>query len=217
MRPKGRRPPVSKPGKECAAWSHLPLDEHHLDLGDGLGGVEALRAGLGAIHDGVAAVEPERVLKIVEPLAGCLVAAVHDPAVRLQQHGRPEEALAGPPIAGTAGAAAGAENAFVQSVDLGAVRGRLLPFLFRRRRNGLEPRLDRGVLGVEVAEIRNEILDYRQVWQRIDPNHAVDIVRRHGAGERVGPVDVHGAGAADSLAAGTAEGERRIDDVLDPD
>ena len=49
------------------------------------------------------------------------------------------------------GAAAGAENAFVKSVDLGAVRRRLLPFLFRRRRDGLKPRLDRGVLGVEVA------------------------------------------------------------------
>ena len=63
--------------------SHLPLDEHLLDLGDGLGRVEALRAGLGAIHDRVAAVEPERVLKIVEPLAACLVAAVYDPALRL--------------------------------------------------------------------------------------------------------------------------------------
>ena len=114
----------------------------------------------------MAAVEPERVLKVVEPLAACLVAAVHDPAVRLQQDGRPEEALASPPIAGTAGAAAGAENAFVEAVDLGAVRGRLLPFLFRCRCDGLEPRLDRGVLGVEVAEIGNEILDYRQVWQR---------------------------------------------------
>src|ERR1700738_3129601 len=128
MRPqelKGRRPPASKSRKECAARSHLPLNEHLLDLGDGLGGVEALRAGLGAIQDGVAAVEPERVLQNVEPLAACLVAAVHDPAVRLQQDGRPEEALAGPPIAGTGGAAAGAENAVVEAVELGAVLGRL--------------------------------------------------------------------------------------------
>src|SRR6478672_1138289 len=197
--------------------SHLPLDELLLGLGDGLGGVEALRAGVGAIQDGVAAVEPERVLKVVEPLAACLVAAVYDPALRLQQDSRPEEALAGPPITGTAGAAAGAENAFVESVDLGAVRRRLLPFLFRRRRDGLKPRLDRGVLGVEVAEIGNEILDYRQVWQGIDPDHAHDLVRRHGARERVGAVDVHGARAADALTAGAPEGERRIDDVLDPD
>ena len=48
-----------------------------------LGERQALRAGLGAIHDRVAAVEPERVLKIVEPLAACLVAAVYDPALRL--------------------------------------------------------------------------------------------------------------------------------------
>src|SRR6266403_1228133 len=101
---------ASKPRKEFAARSHLPLDQHLLDLGDGLGGVEALRAGWGAIQDGVAAVEPERVFEIVEPLAGCLVAAVHDPTVRLQQDGRPEEALAVPPIAGTAGCAAEAEE-----------------------------------------------------------------------------------------------------------
>src|SRR5215831_19900970 len=99
----------------CAARSHLPLDQHLLDLGDGLGGVEALRAGRGAIQDGVAAVEPERVFEIVEPLAGCLVAAVHDPTVRLQQDGRPEEALAVPPIAGTAGRAAEAEDAVLQA------------------------------------------------------------------------------------------------------
>ncbi len=126
MRPQvaqGRLPAASKLDKECAARSHLPFDEHLPDLGDGLGGVEALPAGLGAIHDGVAAVEPERVLKIVEPFAACLVAAVHDPALRLQQDGRPEEALAGPPIAGTAGAAAGAENAFVESVDLARSAG----------------------------------------------------------------------------------------------
>jgi hypothetical protein len=92
-----------------AVWSHLSLDEHLFDLRDGLGRVEVLRADLGAIQDGVAEVEPERVLKIIEPLAARFVAAVHDPAVRLQQDGRPEEAFAGPPIAGTPGAAAGAE------------------------------------------------------------------------------------------------------------
>jgi hypothetical protein len=52
----------------------LPFNHHLLDFGDGLGGVEILRAGLGAIHDGVAAVQPERVFEIVEPLARGLVA-----------------------------------------------------------------------------------------------------------------------------------------------
>ena len=72
---------------------HLPLDHHPLDLGDGLGGVEALRAGLGAVHDGATAIEPERILELVEPRAGRLVAAVHDPAVCLEQDRGAEEAV----------------------------------------------------------------------------------------------------------------------------
>src|ERR1700738_161772 len=56
--------------------SNLPLDHRALDRRDGLGGIEVLGAGVGAIHDGVAAVEPERVLEIVAPLARALVAAV---------------------------------------------------------------------------------------------------------------------------------------------
>src|SRR5450756_743752 len=47
---------------------HLPLDHHRLDLGDGFRRIETLWAGLGAVHDRVAAIEPERVLEIVEPL-----------------------------------------------------------------------------------------------------------------------------------------------------
>src|SRR3954466_5846946 len=78
---------------------HLPLDHHALDLGDGLGGIEALGAGLGAIHDGMAAVEPERILEIVEAMPGRLVAAVLQPAVGLKQRSRTEETLAVPPIA----------------------------------------------------------------------------------------------------------------------
>ena len=63
---------------------HLPLDQRALDLGNGLGRVEVLRAGLGAVHDGVAAVEAERVFEIVEPLAGRLVARIDEPALRLK-------------------------------------------------------------------------------------------------------------------------------------
>src|SRR3954469_15300148 len=121
---------------------HLPLDHHALDLGDGLGGVETLGAGLGAIHDGMAAVEPERVLEIVEAMPGRLIAAVLQPAVGLKQRGRTEEALAVPPIARTRSRAAGAQDALVQAVELLAVLVALLPLLLRRRRGGLQPRLD---------------------------------------------------------------------------
>src|SRR5579862_9661246 len=75
-----------------------PLHHHLLDLGDGLGRVETLGAGLGAVHDRVAAVEAERVFQRVEPVAGLLVAAVGEPAIGLQEDRRPEIALAVPPI-----------------------------------------------------------------------------------------------------------------------
>src|ERR1700722_19217096 len=74
-----------------AAMSH-----HLLDLADGLGGIEILRAGLGAIHDGMAAVQPEWILELVETSAGSLVAAVDDPAVSRQQRRRPQVAVAVP-------------------------------------------------------------------------------------------------------------------------
>ena len=77
----------------CAARLHLPFDELQLQLGDGFRRIETLRAGLGAVHDGVAAIEPERILEIVEPFAGRLVARVGDPAVGLQQRGRSQIAL----------------------------------------------------------------------------------------------------------------------------
>src|SRR5262245_64876919 len=77
---------------------HLPLDHRLLDLGDGFRRVEVFRAGLRAVHDGVAAVEAERVLQVVEPLAGRLVARGHDPAPRLPHRGGPEIALRVPPV-----------------------------------------------------------------------------------------------------------------------
>src|ERR1700731_4598554 len=89
----------------------LPLDQLQLEFGDGLGGVEALRAGLGAVHDGVAAVKAERILEIVEALSGRLVPAVLEPAVSLKQRGGPKETLAVPPIARAGGRAARAQDA----------------------------------------------------------------------------------------------------------
>src|SRR3954471_19095968 len=99
----------------------LPLDQLQLEFGDGLRRVEAFRAGFGAIHDGVAAVEPERVFEIVEALAGRFIARILDPARGLQQRGGAEEALAVPPVARARGRAARAQNAFVEAVELFAV------------------------------------------------------------------------------------------------
>src|SRR5580700_8294853 len=107
----------------------LPPDHQLLDLGDGLGRVEALGTGLGAIHDGVAAIEPERVLEIVKALAGRLVAAVGDVAIGLQQGRGTKIAVVVPPIAWAGGRATGAQDAFVEPVKLDAVVVALPPLL----------------------------------------------------------------------------------------
>src|SRR5690606_2468542 len=126
------------------------LEDQRLDLGDGLGGVEALRAGPRAVHDRMAAVEPERILELVQAGAGVLVARVRDPAVGLQQDGGTQVALAVPPVARAGGAAAGAEDALVQAVQLLAVLRRLQPLAVRRRRAlGAQPGADGRVLGEE--------------------------------------------------------------------
>src|SRR5262245_8482841 len=113
---------------------NLPVHHLALDAGDRLRRVEPLRAGLGAVHDGVAAVEPERVLELVEALAFLLVAAVVDPAARLQERRGTEEPLGIPPVAWARGRAAGAQDALVEAVELHAVLVALLPLLLRRRR-----------------------------------------------------------------------------------
>lgn len=57
-----------------------------------------LRTSLGAVHDGVAAVDREGVTQSLEALLGVLVAGVDDPAVGLHQHGRAEVLVSVPPV-----------------------------------------------------------------------------------------------------------------------
>ncbi len=59
-------------------------DHQFLELGDGSGGIKALRTGDCAIHDGVTTIQPERILKLVESFIGGFIAAIDDPTVGLQ-------------------------------------------------------------------------------------------------------------------------------------
>ncbi len=152
----------------------------------------------------MAAIETERVLEIVETLAGRLIAAVDQPAIGLQQNGRTQITVAIPPVAGTGRGAAGAENALIKTVQLQAILMALLPFLGGCGRNRLQPGLDRAVLRVEVRQVRNKVLHDRHMRQRINLHRAVDLVHALGAGERIGAIDVHCAGTADAFAAGAA-------------
>ena len=110
LRPAGPAPPPTKPQsrrrrrrsrrKPSVAWRSGgvrsaicgrqvdAVDQHGLGLGDGLGWVSGpWGRPWGAVHDGVAAVELEGILQRVEPLALGLVAAIGEPALRLQEGG----------------------------------------------------------------------------------------------------------------------------------
>ena len=71
----------------------------------------------------MAPVQAHAVVQHLLPLSLVLVAGVGEPAVRLQQHGRAEIFFAVPPVGGAGCRAAGAEDAFVESVELFAVGG----------------------------------------------------------------------------------------------
>src|ERR1700722_20548842 len=94
-----------------------------------LGRVQALWAGLRAVHDGVAAIEAEWILEIIEPLALRLITGVDKPAIGLQQDRRAEIAVAVPPVARAGRRAARAQDALVEAADLRPVLRRLQPFL----------------------------------------------------------------------------------------
>ena len=76
---------------------------------------------------------------------------------------------------------------------------------------GLQPGLYRGVLRIEISEVGYQVLHHRHVRQRIDTHLPAQILHGSGTGEAIDAVDVHGARAADALAAGAAEGERGVD------
>src|SRR3546814_381207 len=120
----------------------LPRQHQLLDLADSLGRVQTLRTGARAVHDRVAAVELERILEVVQARAGVLVSTVDDPAVGLEQDRRAEVTVAVPPVARARGAAAGAQDAFVEAVELGPVFLRLQPLAVRWRRDRKSTRLN---------------------------------------------------------------------------
>mmetsp|Transcript_76177 Transcript_76177/g.172236 ORF Transcript_76177/g.172236 Transcript_76177/m.172236 type:complete len:345 (-) Transcript_76177:2-1036(-) len=190
-----------------------------LEVDDGLGRVQALGAAAGAVHDAVAPVELHGVVHPGQALLRELVTGVCDPTVGLHEDGGAEVVLRVPPVGRARGHAAGAEDALVHAVELGAVvlalvvlRVALLLHVL-----ALQPRLDGLVLVVEVREVRHEVLDHVGVGQGLDLNRLVTRLDVQQAGQAVLAVDVHGAGAADALPAGAAEGQGRIVLVLDLD
>src|SRR5258708_16439260 len=131
----------------------IALGHQPLGVGKRARRVEPVRAGPGAVHDGVAAIGAERVLEPIEAFAGALISAVGKPAVRLQQDRRAKIAVLVPPVARTRGRAAEAEDALPRTVELRALLLRLAPLAVRLRLIGLPPGLDQCVMRIWTAEV----------------------------------------------------------------
>ena len=73
-------------------------------------------------------------------------------------------------------------------------------------------------MGVEICEVRDQILDHRQMWQRADRQIiAWNLVMALGTSQCVAPTNVHGARPTHTFAARTAEGQGRVHRALDMD
>ena len=69
-----------------------------LDLRDGLARVESLWADLCAVHDGLAPVELEGLVQLLQSLIRGLVSAIDDPPVGLEEDGGTEVLVRVPPV-----------------------------------------------------------------------------------------------------------------------
>lgn len=86
-------------------------------------GVQTFRADVDAVADIATAEHAERVLEFVQAFLCCGIATVDQKAVGLQKSGGANILFRVPPPGRTGGAATGAENTFVQAVELFTVFG----------------------------------------------------------------------------------------------
>ena len=136
--------------------SPLPFDQQLLDLGYRLGRVEVLGTDIGAIHDGMAAIQFEWIFEGIQALAGSFIPTIDNPAVGLQQRRRPQITVAVPPLARASRGTAGTEDTFVMAFQAVA----LLPALQAlpvggRRGLGLDPGAQGSILSEKMRLIRH--------------------------------------------------------------
>jgi len=188
-----------------------------LNLCDGLCGVESLGARTRAIENGMTPIQAHLVLQSFFPLCAICISRISNPAICLHKGGRSEICILIPPIRGARRRTTCAEDTFVHAVQFLSVFRRLMEF-FLWWVIVLKPRLYRLVLLVEEGHIGNEVLDNIHVWKRIDlAIRAWITVNPAQASQRVLPINVHCARAANTLSARTTESKGRIHLVLDLD
>ena len=122
-----------------------------------------------AVHDGMAAEQAIRVVQIIQTLVGNGIAAVSNEAVGVQQTGRTDEFVGIPPERRTGGRAAGAQNTFVQAVQLFTLFLSLQTLFVGIDRIVVnDVRFDGVVLFEELGHVHNQVADDGQTGQRAD-------------------------------------------------
>jgi hypothetical protein len=114
LRPRSAAPPLFSP-------IHLnqPLESHFLlDLRNRQTWVQTLRTRSRAVQNGMTSVQTHRVIHSGLPLLLLRISAIRQPPVTLHQYGGAEVLLRVPPIRWAGGGAAGAENTFVETIQL---------------------------------------------------------------------------------------------------
>lgn len=95
--PRRRCVPGARAQGAVGRASQHPLGEKLLDKPDGTCWVETLRTDIGAVHDGVAAKQPVRILEVIETLLCAPIAAIREEPPGLEERRRTEELVGIPP------------------------------------------------------------------------------------------------------------------------
>lgn len=177
-------------------------------------------ASLGAIHDSMTLECRERVVHAMKTFGGVVITRIDDPSVRLHQNGWAEIFVGVPPIRWTRGGATCAENTLVKTIQTITLDSALVHLFLSECQWSLllNPWLDRCVLSVEEVHVRNQILNHKHMWKRVDLGALRGIrIDFTDTSQGVLPADIHRTRSADSFTATSSEGERWIHFVLDLD
>ena len=163
----------------------------------------------------MAAEELKGIVELIQPLIRGLISAIRNPPIGLKQGCRAEVFIAIPPVTRAAGSATEAQDTFPESIKFFAFLRTLQTFLGRRGRiSGLQPGLNGSVLSRGEAEVRHQIFNDIEMGEGGDGHLALTLLNRCNASQRIGAVNIHGAGSTNPFPARPTEGEGGIDFIL---
>lgn len=190
------------------------------DFGNGLSRIQMFGAYFCTVHNGMASIQLESIIQFGQTFLGGSISGILNPTIRLHEN-RGSQILVGiPPVRWACRRTACTKNTLVHAIQFGAILLCLQVFglTFGFGMFGLQPRLDRTILFVEISHVGNQIFNNVHVRKRVNLDGLLGVIINVGkTGQGVGPVNVHGAGSTDSLAARSAKCQGRILFIFDLD